>query len=115
MAASIKAVLALLPSILRAALLWFKLRNHLAYVQSLRSLDDSIAVLEGRHRSARDNGDSDAAVRLLYEADDARASREALSAAYLELAGGQPHPDSTGNLYADHFGDVAQPAIPRRP
>jgi hypothetical protein len=108
---AIKAALFLLPTILRAALLWFRLRNHLAYAAALRQLDERIAFLEGAQRAARAAGDSDAAIRLLYEADDARADRESLSAAYLELAGGPPCPDPSGHLHPGHPGNLAQPPI----
>lgn len=108
---SIKAVLALLPSVVRAALLWFKLRNYLTYVQSLQTADHEITRLELAHRAAANSGDSDARIRLLFELDDARASREALSAAYLELAGGSAGADIPGDLHPGEGGGLAQPPV----
>jgi len=100
---------------MRAALLFFHLRNHRTYGQLIRETDAEIARLDAAHAAARGAGDSDAAIRLLYEADDARASREALAATYLELTGRPTGPDDAGNLHPGSPGDVAQPAQPGRP
>lgn len=108
---SFRAVLALLPSVVRAALLWFKLRNYLTYVQSLQIADNEVSRLDLAHRAAAAAGDSDLRVRLLFELDDARAGREALSATYLELAGGPASADHGGHLYPQSPGNLAQPPI----
>lgn len=105
-----KAVLSLLPLIVRAALLWFRLNNFRTYAALIREADLQIERLEATHLEARNIGDDESAVRLLLALDDARASRDALSAEYLALAGREASPNPGGDLHPIQGRAVAQPA-----
>ena len=105
----------MLTMLCRAVLLWFKLRNYSTYANLIRESDADIARLADAHALARSTGDSAGAIRLLLQTDDARSGREALAAAYLELAGWPTNPDPDRHLHPGGIRDVAQPAVTGRP
>lgn len=108
---SFKAALLLLPSVMRAALLWFRLRNHQQYEISLAALNGRIDDLEESHHMARSNGNSHTAIDFLLRLNSARKDRDALSAAYLELTGRDAGGDSERDLHPVEAGVVAQPKV----
>ena len=107
---TLKAVLSLLPLIVRAALLWFRLTNYRTYATLIREANLQIERLEATHAEARNIGDDESAIRLLTQLDDARASRDALSAEYLALAGRPAGPNHHGDLHPIPTGTLAQSA-----
>lgn len=93
--------MAILSSLLRAALLWVELRNAAEFARQKKIILDEIRQLTLEHDRMRGSGllsDQHLATDLVHRIQAAKAAADALSARYVELARGPAGADDGRDL-----------------